>query len=119
MHAALPYLCPSNYPTLATPLAEALFTSDMTKLCHWLCMFMKEARHSRILMQLLSGIQRFSSSKIYTTPESAYIPDSGVVIPYMPYICSPVMTSSSWYNQLDTLCWHGKSKYIACTHDGT
>jgi len=22
MHAALPYLCPSNYPTLATPLSE-------------------------------------------------------------------------------------------------
>jgi len=26
MHAALPYLCPSNYPTLATPLPMALFT---------------------------------------------------------------------------------------------
>jgi len=24
MHAALPYLCPSNYPTLATPLLQTL-----------------------------------------------------------------------------------------------
>jgi len=43
-------------------------------------MFVKEARRDdgqlytpRSLMQLLSGIQHFSSSKVYTTPESAYI----------------------------------------------
>ena len=27
MHAALPYLCPSNYPTLATPLLYTAFSA--------------------------------------------------------------------------------------------
>jgi len=27
MHAALPYLCPSNYPTLATPLLRAVLAT--------------------------------------------------------------------------------------------
>ena len=29
MHAALPYLCPSNYPTLATPLILGYIPKDM------------------------------------------------------------------------------------------
>ena len=32
MHAALPYLCPSNYPTLATPL---LATLTLQSVLHW------------------------------------------------------------------------------------
>jgi len=48
-----------------------LCTSDMTELCHWLCMFVKEARCDngqpcapRCLTQLLSGIQPFIGSKL-------------------------------------------------------
>ena len=58
---------------------EVFSTSDTTELCHWLCVFVKKARHNngqpytlRSLTQLLSGIQRFVDSEIYTTPESAY-----------------------------------------------
>ena len=85
----------TSVPT-RTPL-EVLCTSDTTKLCHWLCMFVKEARHhnrqlytSHSLTQLLSGIQRFISSRMYTTPETSYILPEVV---YMLFFY--VMTSSS------------------------
>lgn len=49
---------------------KVLCTSDMTELCHWLCVFVKEARCDDWqpytpcnLTQLLSGIQRFINSK--------------------------------------------------------
>jgi len=35
------------------------------------------------LTQLLSGIQRFSSTHIYSTPESAYVPYSHPEVVYM------------------------------------
>ena len=48
---------------------EVLCTSNMAELCHWLCVFVKEARHDdvqpytpRSLTQLLFGIQCFSNS---------------------------------------------------------
>ena len=49
---------------------DVLCTSDMAELCHWLCVFMKEARGDdgqpytpHGLTQLLSGVQPF----IYTS----------------------------------------------------
>jgi len=95
--------------------AEVLFTSDMTEPCHWLCVFVKEAnaRHSHIhhvvscnyfLAYSASAVQKYIpllSQHIYLTQEW-----------YMPYICSPVMTSSWWYNQLDTLCCMAWKKQV-------
>ena len=47
---------------------EVLCISDMAELCHWVCVFMKEARHDTAtyttsLTQLLSGIQRFINKR--------------------------------------------------------
>jgi len=60
------------------PIKE-LCTSDTTELCHWLCMFVKEARRDdgqpytpHSLTQLLSGIQHFISKNIYHSWVSTY-----------------------------------------------
>jgi len=119
--------------------SKCFCTSDTTKLCCWLCMFVKEARCDdaqlytpRSLTQLLSGIQSFSSSKIYTTPESAYTPpeviyvDSGVI--YTIYNI-PTCSSMWWCHnhsinillyfhccQCHTSNWHSSTYYVT-NHD--
>ena len=62
---------------------EVLCSGDDAVLCHWLCVFVKEARRvdgtpytPRSLSQILSGLQRFMNSRISPTKPKVKLTDA-------------------------------------------